>query len=123
MPVATMAELVWHAVAGMCVDEFFVFESAGSIGSIAPSRRYLRSLGTPFLVIFALAGEMLVFLAVVFGVGNSFSSVGNFYFFDEFVVDAQCQDLLRKFRCCLGGLLSSCDDFDACERMLICVLG
>ena len=102
MPVATMAELVWHAVAGMCVDEFFVFESAGSIGFIAPSRRYLRSLGTLFLVIFALAGEMLVFLEVVFVVGNFFSSVGNFYFFDEFEVDAQCQDRLRLFVAAVG---------------------
>ena len=104
MPVATMAELVWHAVAGMCVDEFFVFESVGSIGSIAPSRRYLRSLGTLFLVIFAFVDEVLVFLEFVSMVGNSCSSMGSFYFFDEFVVDAQCQDLLRKFRCFRGGL-------------------
>ena len=43
--VATMAELVWHAVAGMRVDDLFV--PAGSIGSIAPSRRYSRSLVIP----------------------------------------------------------------------------
>ena len=103
MPVVTMAELVWHAVAGMRVDEFFVIDSAGSIGSIAPSRRYLRSLGTPFLVIFAFVGEMFFFLEFVFSVG-SFSSMGSFYFFCEFGVDAQCQDLLRQVRCCCGGL-------------------
>ena len=69
MPVATMAELVLHALAGVRVGELFVIESAGSIGSTAPSRRYLRSLVTPFLVIFAFVGEQVVFLEFVFLVG------------------------------------------------------
>ena len=99
---AAMAELVSHAVACMCVDEIFVFEFAGGIGSIAPSRRYLRSLGAPILVILALAVEMLVFLEVVFVVGNLFSSEGMFYFFDEFEVDAQCQDRWRRFVAAVG---------------------
>ena len=61
-----MAELVWHAVAGMRVDKLFVIDSAGSTGSTAPSRRHLRSLGIPFLVIFASVVEQTVSLKILF---------------------------------------------------------
>ena len=64
--VATMAELVWHVVAGMRVDKLFVIDSAGSTGSTAPSRRHLRSLDIPFLVIFAFVVEQTVSLKSIF---------------------------------------------------------
>ena len=64
--VATMAELVWHVVAGMRVDKLFVIDSAGSTGSTAPSRRHLHSLGIPFLVILASAVEQTVSLMILF---------------------------------------------------------
>ena len=64
--VATMAELVWHVVAGMRVDKLFVIDSAGSTGSTAPSRRHLRSLDIPFLVIFAFVVEQTVSLMILF---------------------------------------------------------
>ena len=92
MPVATMAELVWHAVAGMRVNEFFVIDSAGSIGSIAPSRSCSRHF---FLadIRFRRGDACLL---------GAFSSMGGFYFFGEVGVDAQRQDLLRPVGCCCG---------------------
>ena len=66
MLVAPVAELVWRAVAGMYADELFVNDSAGNIGSIAPSRRYWRSLGTPLVVVYAFVGEQFDFLEFAF---------------------------------------------------------
>ena len=66
MPMAVMAELVWHAVAGMRADELFVNDFADHIGSIAPSRRYWRSLRIPFQAIYVFVGEQFVFLEFVF---------------------------------------------------------
>ena len=52
-PVATMAELVWHVVAGMCVEDVVVVYSVGNIGSLAPSRRYVASIDLLVLIVFA----------------------------------------------------------------------
>ena len=62
MPMAPMAELVWCAVAGTCVEELFVNFSADYSCSTAPSRRHSRSRGTPVEVGYALVVEQFVFL-------------------------------------------------------------
>ena len=90
-PVATMAELVWHVVAGMCVEDAVVVGSAGNIGSIALSRRYLRPFITPILV-------ASIFDELEIDCGKSLSSSVLLYFFGEFAVDTLYQDHLR--RCC-----------------------
>ena len=90
-PVATMAELVWHVVAGMCVEDVVVVYFAGNIGSIAPSRIYVRSFNTPILVAF-------MFDELETDCGESLSSSVLLYFLGEFEVDTLYQDHLR--RCC-----------------------
>ena len=61
-----MAESVLHAVAGARMMVLFVLEVdlVAYTGSIAPSRRYLRSLDTPFLVILAFVAEQFGRLGV-----------------------------------------------------------
>ena len=55
MPVATMAEPVWHSVAGVRMEALLVLEMvfAVDIGSTAPSRRYGASIDLLVLMVFA----------------------------------------------------------------------